>query len=161
MSSATGTSVDRYLIDTNVLLRTIEAGSPMHDTARQALQQLASAGATLNVAAQNLIELWVVATRSLTLNGLGLTPAQATMELKNFQTAFQLLPDTPAVFTEWERIATAYNVEGKQAHDARLVAVMKVNGIGKILTFNAGDFARFATGENIAIIDPAIVAAAP
>ncbi len=36
-----------------------------------------------------------------------------------------------------------YRVSGKNAHDARLVAVMKPHGITRILTFNAADFARY------------------
>ncbi len=45
-----------------------------------------------------------------------------------------------------------YRVSGKNAHDARLVAVMKPHGITRILTFNAADFARF---EGIEAIHPA------
>jgi len=63
--------------------------------------------------------------------------------------------ETQAIFTEWDRIAVLYNVCGKQGHDARLVAVMKVHGIGQILTFNIGDFSRYAAGESITVVDPA------
>jgi predicted nucleic acid-binding protein len=143
------------------LLRSIEAGHPMQATARQALQQLAGAGAALCVAPQNLIELWVVATRPLPVNGLGLTPAQAEAEVANFKAAFRLLPETPALFPEWERLAALYNVCGKQAHDARLVAAMKVHGVGRILTFNTGDFSRYAAGEGIQVVDPVVAAAPP
>jgi predicted nucleic acid-binding protein len=131
----------------------------MHSTARQALQQLTSTGAALCITPQNLIEFWAVATRPLSANGLGLQPGQAAAEVTNFKAAFSLLPDTPAIFTEWERIAALYIVCGKQAHDARLVAVMKVHGVGRILTFNAGDFARYAAGEGITVVDPNGVAA--
>src|SRR4051812_18224769 len=101
----------------------------MHSAARQVLQRLTATGATLHVAAQNLIEFWVVATRPLASNGLGLSPAQAATEVSNFKAAFHLLPDTPAVFPEWERLAVLYQIQGKQAHDLRLVAVMKVHGV--------------------------------
>lgn len=33
---------------------------------------------------------------------------------------------------------------GVKVHDARLVAVMKANGVAQVLTFNVTDFARFA-----------------
>ena len=39
----------------------------------------------------------------------------------------------------------------KSAHDARLAATMKLSGIGRILTFNVTDFARF---DGIAAIHP-------
>jgi predicted nucleic acid-binding protein len=144
-----------YLVDTNVLLRSVEVGHPMRAVARQALQRLTTAGARLFVAPQNLIEFWVVATRPLSAKGLGLTPAQAAVEVVNFKTAFQMLPDTSAIFTHWERIAATYSVQGKRAHDARLVAVMKVHGIGQILTFNISDFRPYASGECIVVVDPA------
>lgn len=158
--SPTGSAGD-CLVDTNVLLRSVEAGHPMHAAARQALQHLISAGVALCVAPQNLIEFWVVATRPLAANGLGLSPGQVATEIVNFKTAFRMLPDTPAIFTHWERIAATYSVHGKQAHDARLVAVMKAHGLGQILTFNLGDFALYASGESITVIDPSRVAVPP
>lgn len=144
-----------YLVDTNVLLRSVEAGHPMHATARRALLHLTAQGAVLCVAPQNLIEFWVVATRPPSANGLGLSPAQAVAEVANFKTAFRLLPDTPTIFTHWERIAAAYSVHGKHAHDARLVAVMRAHGIARILTFNVTDFSPYASGESITVVDPA------
>jgi predicted nucleic acid-binding protein len=78
-----------------------------------------------------------------------------------FKTALQLLPDMPAIFTHWERIVVTYGVQGKQAHDARLVAVMKAHGINQLLTFNVGDFAPFASGEGITVVDPAAAVAPP
>jgi predicted nucleic acid-binding protein len=157
VSSATSSSPAAYLIDTNVLLRSVEAGHPMHATAHRALQQLTNTGAALYVAPQNLIEFWVVATRPLTANGLGLTPAETITEVVNFKAAFRLLPETPSLVTEWERIAVVYSVCGKQAHDARLVAMMKIHGIGSIVTFNVGDFSRYTSGEGIAVVDPGAI----
>lgn len=161
MTSTAASAADAHLIDTNVLLRSVEAGHAMHATAHQALQQLTSAGVVLCVTAQNLIEFWVVATRPLAANDLGLTPAQAATEVSNFKAAFRVLPETPAIFPEWERLAALYNVSGKEAHDTRLVAVMNVHGIGRILTFNAGDFTRYAAGEGITIVDPVVAAVLP
>jgi hypothetical protein len=46
---------------------------------------------------------------------------------------------------------TTYRVSGKNAHDARLVAVMNVNRVNKILTFNVQDFLRF---DRIQVLDP-------
>jgi predicted nucleic acid-binding protein len=154
VTTADASSSGTFLIDTNVLLRSVESGHPMHATAHRALQALTRAGAPLCISPQNLIEFWVVATRPLTANGLELTPPQVLKEIANFKAAFQLLPDTQAIFTEWERIAALYNVCGKQAHDARLVAVMKAHSIGQILTFNVGDFSRYGVGERITVVDP-------
>ncbi len=161
MSSLTASSPGAHLVDSNILLRAVEAGHPLQVVARQALHQLTTAGAALYIAPQNLIEFWAVATRPVAANGLGLTPAQAATEVANFKTAFLLLPEAPTVFPEWERIAALYNVIGKQAHDARLVAVMKAHGVARIVTFNTADFSRYAAGEGIAVVDPAGVAVPP
>jgi predicted nucleic acid-binding protein len=53
------------------------------------------------------------------------------------------LLETPAVFVEWLRLVSVHAVLGKQAHDARLVALMNVHGVPNLLTFNAGDFKRY------------------
>jgi predicted nucleic acid-binding protein len=113
----------------------------------------------LCITPQNLIEYWAVATRPPAANGLGLTSVQAAGDIANFKVAFELLPDVPAIFGEWERIAASYGVVGKRSHDARLVAVMKTHGIPEILTFNVDDFRRYAAGEGIAIVDPRSVVA--
>jgi predicted nucleic acid-binding protein len=52
---------------------------------------------------------------------------------------------------EWRRLVGAYAVSGKNAHDARLVAAMKVHGITHILSFNSGDFARY---PEVTVIEP-------
>lgn len=43
----------------------------------------------------------------------------------------------------------SHNVSGVQVHEARLVAAMRVHGVGRILTFNAEDFARYTDVEAI------------
>ena len=59
-----------------------------------------------------------------------------------------LLPDSPAIFSEWKRLVALHRVMGAKVHDARLAAVANVYGVKCILTFNPADFARF---ENLAI----------
>jgi predicted nucleic acid-binding protein len=48
-----------------------------------------------------------------------------------------------------------YQVSGKSTYDARLIAAMQVHGITSMLTFNPGDFRRYA---GIEVVDPATVA---
>ena len=55
-------------------------------------------------------------------------------------------------FGIWRKLIVAHSVKGKQVHDARLVALMKTNGIAHILTLNGGDFTRY---PGIVAIDPA------
>ena len=50
-------------------------------------------------------------------------------------------------------------VSGRKAHDARIVAAMKVYGLNHLVTFNTDDFKRYA---GITVVDPQdIVASAP
>jgi hypothetical protein len=83
----------------------------------------------LHIVAQNLIELWVVATRPLRENGLGMTPVEAALELARIKGMFLFLPETPAIYPVWEALVTRHEVSGKPAHDARLVAAMQVHGL--------------------------------
>lgn len=41
------------------------------------------------------------------------------------------------------RLVAAYDVKGNSAHDARIVASMKVHNVSHVLTFNGPDFTRF------------------
>ena len=64
---------------------------------------------------------------------------------------FQLLPDKPGYFAEWQWLVKNYEVKGVNVHDARLVAAMLVHNLTHIITFNGKDFRRY---QEITIIDP-------
>jgi predicted nucleic acid-binding protein len=76
-------------------------------------------------------------------NGLALSITDTAAHVKTFRQTFTLLPDTPDIFSEWERLVEAHEVSGRQAHDARLVAAMHVHDVRRLLTFNTDDFKRF------------------
>ena len=104
--------------------------------------------------AQNLNELWAVATRPLGENGLGLTAAKAAAELKRIKGMFLFLLETPAIYPAWEALVIQHQVIGKPAHDARLVEAMQVHGLTAILTFDKAGFSRY---PGIEVVDPAEV----
>ena len=60
-----------------------------------------------------------------------------------FKEMFTILPDTPDIYPVWEDLVTRHRVIGKPAHDARLVAAMKVHGLTAILTFDRAGFSRY------------------
>lgn len=140
-----------YLVDTNVLLRLVQKNHPMRPDARRTLITLRKQGEELCIIPQNVIEFYAVATRLLADNGLGLTVSEAAREIRKLKRIFNLLPDSPIIFTEWEQLVAQYQVMGKQAHDTRLVAAMKTHGISHILTFNTKDFKRF---NAITVVSP-------
>jgi predicted nucleic acid-binding protein len=113
---------------------------------------MATRGRELHLVPQNLMELWVVATRPDSQNGLGLSIPEATLKLTRLKSMFPLLPDTPAIYPVWEDLVIHYHVSGKPAHDARLVAAMLVHGLTAILTFDKTGFSRYA---GIEVVHPA------
>jgi len=144
------------LLDTNILVRFTSGADPAHPVVRTAIQHLLGSRELLCVVPQDIYEFWVVATRPLANNGLGLSTAECEAKINSLLAAFQLLPDTPAVFTEWLGLVRAHGCQGKVAHDARFVAAMRAHGIGTILTLNPADFARY---PGLTILDPNAVAA--
>ena len=95
------------------------------------------------VTPQILAEFWNVATRPHQQNGLGMNAQSAREELLRLEDFFSVLDESFAVYQEWKRLVVGHAVSGVQVHDARLIAAMNVYGIGRILTFNAGDFTRY------------------
>jgi len=123
----------------------------MHEDAAQSVSILRSRRDELQITTQNLIEFWAVCTRPVANNGLGLTIVQAEAEVTSLREVFAFLPDIPEILTEWESIVTRYQVIGKQAHDAHLVAAMIAHGVTHLLTFNEADFKRYS---EITVVNP-------
>lgn len=89
-----------YLVDTNLLLRGAEVGHPMNAVAVDSIRTLLEQGEVVYTTAQNLYELWVVATRPLERNGLGLSAVQAEVEIARLEQHFPSLPESQSVYDE-------------------------------------------------------------
>jgi predicted nucleic acid-binding protein len=137
------------LVDTSVLVRTLQPHHPLYPPADHAIRVLPGQGRKLHIVAQNLIEVWVVATRPLGENGLGMTLAEAATELGRIKGMFLFLAETAAIYPAWEALVLDHAVSGKSSHDARLVAAMLVHGLTAILTFDTTGFSRFPDIEVI------------
>lgn len=61
----------KYLLDTNVVLRFCNPSDVQHNLATDAISCLLTQGDECFLTAQVLVELWVVATRPVEVNGLG------------------------------------------------------------------------------------------
>ena len=105
---------------------------------------------TIYFSPQVISEFWNVVTRPVASNGLGFSVHLAIKEVEKIERSMALLPDAPEIYLEWKRLVTRHQVLGSKVHDARLVATMIVHGIGRILTFNGRDFARY----NIEVLTP-------
>jgi predicted nucleic acid-binding protein len=138
-----------YLVDSNVLLRWVKRDDRDYALVVSAIDTALRRGAVFCYASQNVAEFWNTCTRPLDRNGYGLSPQEADRRARFFEDKLRLLPDSLAVHQEWRKLLVASNVSGVQVHDARLVAAMRVHGVGRILTFNEKDFARYTDIEAV------------
>ena len=146
------------VLDTNILVRCIEAAHPHHQLANDAIAALVKRGDRLCLVPQVLYEYFVVCTRPQQENGgLGMSNAEGVAEIKRVEALFSLLPDSPKLYSEWLQLIEQHAVLGKRAHDARIVAALTAGQIPAILTFNARDFRRY---PGITVLEPTQVASA-
>jgi predicted nucleic acid-binding protein len=147
-----------YLIDTSILGRLANTADTAYPVAAHAVITLHRNGETLHITPQNLIEFRNVATRPVTVNGLGLSVPDTEAQASVFETSFPLLAETPDIYPAWKTLVQAAGVIGKQVHDARLVAICQVYGVTHLLTFNTSHFTRLTTASpGLLVIDPATI----
>jgi len=144
------------VIDANVLLRLADTTAALHPVTLSALSALESQGHVLHTLPQSIYEFWVVASRPVRGNGLGLSAAECDGAVVAIETMFPVIPDPPALFVRWRALVVAHACHGKVAHDARYVAAMQAHGLTHLLTFNLADFTRF---PGLSLLDPAVIAA--
>jgi predicted nucleic acid-binding protein len=145
----------RILVDTNILARVAHKNHPHTPVADSALRRLWTEGHELRIVPQVIYEFWSVATRPLEHNGLGFSTEVVEADINRFKHIFSVLRDERGIFEPWQLIAATCRVQGKQVHDARLIAAMQRHGLSHLLTFNLADFARFS---GIHVLDPEVVA---
>jgi predicted nucleic acid-binding protein len=130
----------RWLLDTNVLLRLVDAESPQHSLAEAVIERLLASGETVFISAQVLVEFWAVATRPEAANGLGWSTATTAEAIRALRDQFPLLDETPDALDRWFGLVERFHVAGKHTHDARLAALLLAHGVRRLLTFNTTDF---------------------
>lgn len=131
------------LLDTNILIYSNQPESPFHKTVSERLLTLAKEN-ELVVCPQVLYELYVVATKPADKNGLGLSSPQVLQKLKDITDTYTFINDPDNLFFEWHSMMTAFAIAGKSAHNARLVAFMRVHNIEHIYSMNAKHFTRYS-----------------
>jgi len=131
------------LVDTNVLLRSIQIQHAQSALATHSMAAMTARGMKLVLAAQSIYEFWVVATRPPQQNGLGLPIDTVHQIVTKLRAEFEILHDSASAMDRWLQLIVQHAVTGKPAHDARLAAVMQAHGIAQMLTFNVSDFRRY------------------
>lgn len=133
----------RILLDTNILLRSIEPRHVQHVESVQAIDILRRQDHELVIVPQVLYEFWTVATRPVANNGMGMAAGDALAEVSAMRRLFRLLRDERSIYGIWERLVASEGVLGKPAHDARIAAAMMRHDVSYLLTFNAADFGKY------------------
>jgi len=144
----------RILCDTNLLVRSVSRNDSDHPLAIESLARLRSDGHSLVLVPQCLYEFFAVATRPAINNGLGIVPQDAVQFVKDFIDLMPLLRDERRVFEHWLSLMSVYAVQGKQTHDARIVAAMDRHQVDHLLTFNPKHFKRFT---HLTVLSPEAV----
>ena len=130
----------KYLLDTNIVLRFSNPSDTQHSLAKEAVANLLIHGDECYLTVQILIELWVVATRPINVNGLGWSIEQTRNVIDQLLERFPVADETSQIFPNWLNLVTENQIKGKRTHDARVVAVMLASDISHILTLNPNDF---------------------
>jgi predicted nucleic acid-binding protein len=126
-----------FLLDTGILLRLANAQDPRQPLLGRAVRTLIDRQERLFITTQNIAEFCNVATRPISNNGFGLTPANALSLIeREIEPICQHLLESESHFELLKRLIAKYGVVGKQVHDARLVAMMLAWQVDSILTLN-------------------------
>jgi predicted nucleic acid-binding protein len=140
-------AADPVFVDTNVLVYATQRGHGVSATSRHlaaaaALRQRNEEGVPLVLSRQVLREYLAVVTRPQG-TGSSLPVAEAAKDVRRFAQLFRILEDGGEVTAKLLELIEWFPTGGAQIHDANIVATMLVHGVGRLLTFNHGDFARF------------------
>ena len=101
----------RILLDTNILIRLMNANDGEHTLVSRAVEELSGAGHEMFMVPQGLYELWSVVTRpTATANGLSFDSGQAAQAVAELRALFRLLPDTPPIFERWLALVSQHQV---------------------------------------------------
>jgi uncharacterized protein len=136
-------SVEPGIIDTNVLIYSLDADSPMHSAARVLLEAARDGTATLYATSQILFEFYSIVTNPRRV-AKPRTSAEAVNTITDSLTFLQVLPVPAESVEEWLGLLLRRPVTGGDVFDLQIIATMQANDIRRIYTFNAGDFEAFS-----------------
>lgn len=137
------TGAERIFVDSNVLLGCTDENRAVHQASVTFIEAAIQGKYRLYANSQVFREYFVVTTRPQAENGLGLSPDESCRNMRIFRESVQILGEGTEVLNELARLVKLYELKGKRIHDANLVAVMNMNGLRHLKTWNPGDFSPF------------------
>ena len=138
-------SGEKYLVDTNVLVYSVNRDSSLYQASIEVLQEALAQGASLVLTHQNLLEFIAVLTRAYHVSF-----QQALEDAKAFGSSFEVIIPLPATFDlsmdlMQKTRGTLY------PFDLYLAATMMNNDVFRIITANKKDFQGIGLEEVIEI----------
>lgn len=127
-------------LDTNILLRVSNRGDGQHQKVVDQLESFHVGGDELVICDQVLTELWVVATRPISANGLGATAQAVSDEIARLQSIFTVVPNSSDTFKVWLETVQQVQAVGARAHDVKLEVTYTLAGCQALYTLNQSDF---------------------
>jgi toxin-antitoxin system PIN domain toxin len=133
------------LLDTNVLVYSLYQDAPQHAACRAVVERARRADAALFIAAQTMAEFYSVVTNPRRVSNPR-TSAEAVDAVEKFlaMPGLTLVHQPVDVVARWCDLLRHHAVTGSDIFDLQLVATMMASGIGRIFTFNHGDFKPFS-----------------
>ena len=138
----------KVFLDTNILLRMILTQMNQHAEVDALVKRTISEGAELWISGQVIREFIVQATHPRTL-AEPLTIEQVVHEIEAMKPLFQIADETAGVRDKLLELLQQYPTQGKQVHDANIVATMLAYEIDTLLTLNVDDLKRFENVINL------------
>ncbi len=132
----------KVFLDTNILLRMILTQMNQHAEVDALVKRTIRDGAELWISGQVIREFIVQATHPRTL-AEPLTIEAVVREIEAMKPLFQIADETAAVRDKLLELLQQYPTQGKQVHDANIVATMLAYDIDTLLTLNVDDLKRF------------------
>ena len=130
-------------VDTNLLVYAHRRESTFHDTAREALAELASSGSAWAIPWPCVHEFYGVVTNVRAFKPAS-TIRQASAQLSDWLAApsLALLHEGPNHWATLQQLMIAGRVSGGQVHDARIAAICLDHGVQELWSADR-DFNRF------------------
>lgn len=144
-------SVEPGIVDTNVLVYALDADAPQHAAARALLEAARTdTSTTLFVTAQILCEFYSIVTNPRRVPKPR-TAAEAMAAISSLLAFLHVLPVPAHAVDGLLNLLRRHPVTGGDVFDLHIVAAMQANGVERIYTFNAADFAVF---PELSIVTP-------
>lgn len=133
---------DKVFIDTNIFLRALLVPMEHHQAIDEMIKHMLREGTELWISGQVIREFIVQATHPKTLK-TPLSNPEVILKLKDVGQIFKIADETIDVRSKLLELLLVYPTQGKQVHDANIVATMLVNRIDTLFTLNIADFNRY------------------